>query len=278
MNRLLGCAIGLVLASCAPQGARTDEFSDHVTIDSPHATDASLLGGPDYEWELQSAVGKAPPHVVGHRLLVWISLRHLPKLLTVGTSRENVKYRFAADDTAAPLPVVPIVDEKCRVNDPTCTEAQTVTVPVPDAALRAHVVKGYRVKLTPNDGDPIILSLAPALLAKQLTQVDNLVQGDAANATPRAPPDAPRLGLAVIAANATPFADPPAGVIVVATAPSSPAAAAGIEPGDVLFAINAETVRASGDLARIMAGIAPGSRVSLALARGGAPFTASVQL
>ncbi len=278
MNRLLGLALGLVLASCGSQGTHSDEFSDHVTIDSAHGADASLLGGPDYEWELQSTVGKDAPHEVGHRLLAWIELRHLPSLLTKGAPTESVRYRFASDDTAQPLPVVPIVDAKCRFGDQTCTvTTQTIAVPVPDAALRAHVVTGYRVKLVPNDGDPIVLSLAPALLAKQLTAVDNLVQGDAADATPRAPPDAPRLGLAVIAANAAPYAGPPAGVIVVATAPSSPAAAAGVAPGDVLYAIDARSVRASGDLARIMAGIAPGARVSLALARGGAPFTASVQ-
>jgi PDZ domain len=276
MNRLLACALAAVLASCAPQGPRTDEFSDHVTIDSAHATDASLLG-PNAEWELQSTVGKAAPHAVGHRLLVWIELRSAPRLLTKGVPEENIRYRFANDDTAAPLPVVPIVDAKCRFGDQTCTTTQqTIAVPVPDAALRAHVVKGYRVKVTPNDGDPIILSLAPALLAKQLTEVDTLVQGDAA--IPRAPANAPHLGIGVIAASATPFADPPQGVIVVAIVPSSPAAAAGIEPGDVLHAIGPEPVRASGDLARIMAGIAPGSTVSLALERGGKPFTASVQL
>ncbi len=278
MNRPIGCVLVVLLASCAPHGARTDEFSDHVTLDSAHDTKASLFG-PDYEWELQSTVGKAAPHDVGHRLLVWIELRNLPKLLTKGVAEENTRYRFAADDTAAPLPVVPIGDAKCGFGDQTCTVTrQTIAVPVPDAALRAHVVTGYRVKVTPNDGDAIILSLAPVLLAKQLTEVDNLVQGDAAAAPPRAPANAPHLGLGVIAATATPFAEPSQGVIVVATVPSSPAAAAGIEPGDVLFAIGAEPVRASGDLARIMAGIAPGSTVSLALARRGKPFTVSVQL
>jgi len=275
MRRLLSGAFAALLASCASQGAHTDEFSDHVTIDSAHSFQNALIG-PKYEWELQSTVGKAPPHAVGHRLVVWIDLKEAPRALTAGLPQENARYRFAADDTATPLPVVPIVDAKCSFGDRLCTEArQTVAVPVSDAALRAHVLQGYRVKVTPNSGDDIILSLDPPLLAKQLTEVDTLVQGD--TETPRAPANAPRLGLAVIAATATPFADPPQGVIVVATVPSSPAAAAGIEPGDVLHAIGPEPVRASGDLARIMAGIIPGSRVSLALDRRGKPFAATVQ-
>lgn len=275
MKRLAAGAFAALLACCASQGAHTDEFSDHVTIDSAHGFENALIG-PKYEWELQSTVGKDAPHAVGHRLLVWIDMKRPPKRLTEGQPQEGVRYRLAADDTAAPLPVVPIVDAKCQFGDRNCTETrETIAVPVPDAALRAHVLKGYRVKVIPNSGDDIILSLDPSLLAKQLTQVDTLVQGDAA--TPRAPATAPRLGLAVIAATATPFAGPPQGVIVVATVPSSPAAAAGIEPGDVLHAIGPDPVRASGDLARIMAGIAPGSRVSLALDRGGKPFAATVQ-
>ncbi len=274
MNRLLSGALAALLASCASQGARTDEFSDHVTIDSAHGYDGSLLG-PKYEWELQSMVGKEAPHAVGHRLVVWIFVPRPLKQLTRGMDLENIRYRFAADDTAAQLPVVPIADAKCGPGDRNCTVTrQMLAVPVADAALRAHVLKGYRVKVTPNDGDPVILSLAPNLLAQQLTAVDNLVQG--ASETPRAA-GAPHLGITVIAATATPFADPPQGVIVVATAPSSPASAAGIEPGDVLHAIGAEPVRASADLARIMAGIAPGSTVSLALDRGGKRFAATVQ-
>jgi PDZ domain len=276
MNRLLVPALASLLASCASEGAHTDEFSDHVTIDSAHGYQNALIG-PKYEWELQSTVAKDAPHRVGHRLLVWIYLHEDPlHAIDKKLSTEKVQYRFADDDTAAPLPVVPINESHCSPGNSNCQTQQLIGVPVADAALRAHVLTGYRVKVMPNDGDPVILSLAPPLLEKQLTQVDDRVQGT--DETPRAPPGAPHLGLAVIAASAAPFSGPPQGVIVVATVPSSPAAAAGIEPGDVLHAIGPEPVRASGDLARILAGIAPGSRVSLALDRGGKRFTATVQL
>lgn len=269
-------ALLALVSSCASEGARSDEFSDHVTIDSAHGYEASLFG-PKYEWELQSTVGKDAPHAVGHRLLVWIYPPHPPKALTEGNPVETVRYRFAADDTGTRLPVVPIADARCGFGDNGCAYTrQLVGVPVAGAALRAHVLTGYRVKVSPPDGEPVVLSLAPAVLRQQLTTVDNLVQEQAR--TPRLAPGAPHLGLAVIDASDAPYADPPRGVIVVATEPSSPAAIAGIEPGDVLQAIGAAPVRATGDLARILASLAAGSSVSLALERDGKPFTASVRL
>ena len=280
MNRTVAFAFAALLVSCAPAGTppaeTTDEFSDHVTIDSAHGY-SSILGGPSYEWELQSTVGKEAPHEVGHRLFVWIYYKDsMSGAANTGQEIVPIHYRSAADDTAAQLPVEQIVAGRCGLSDQDCRKHDEIEIDVSDAALRAHVLKGYRIKVSPEDGDAVIVSLAPVLLAKQLTEVDNLVQGQ--EEPPRAPENAPHLGIAVIAATATPFADPTQGVIVIATTPSSPAAAAGIEPGDVLHAIGPEPVRASGDLARIMAEITPGSTVSLALDRGGKRFTAKVQL
>jgi hypothetical protein len=277
--RAAGALAILALAACASPaaapGAHTDEFSDAVMIDSAHLYDGALTG-PKYEWELQSTVGKAASHAVGHRLVVWIYLRGEPKAIAASQATDRIRYRFAADDTAAQLAVVPLDVTSCPKSYVDCAYSEEVAVPLGDAALRAHVLKGYRVKLWPTNGDAVILSLGAALLQKQLTEVDDLVQG--ASATPRAPAGAPRLGLAVIAATATPEAGAPAGVIVIATVAASPAALAGIAPGDVPQAIGPDPVRDSGDMARIMAGLRPGSTVSLALVRDGKRFTADVRL
>jgi serine protease Do len=60
------------------------------------------------------------------------------------------------------------------------------------------------------------------------------------------------------------------GALVAETVPGSPAAAAGLKPGDIIVAFQGEPVQNPHDLTRRVAGTPPGSKVTLRVARGGA--------
>lgn len=68
------------------------------------------------------------------------------------------------------------------------------------------------------------------------------------------------------------------GALVTAPQPDAPAAAAGIESGDVVTAVNGEAVENPGDLARRIASIEPGTEVELSVWRNGASETVPVTL
>jgi serine protease Do len=68
------------------------------------------------------------------------------------------------------------------------------------------------------------------------------------------------------------------GALVDEAQPNSPAANAGIQSGDVITAINAKPVKDSRQLARQIAGLAPGSSVKLDLIRKGETKTLTVAL
>ena len=57
----------------------------------------------------------------------------------------------------------------------------------------------------------------------------------------------------------------PAGVAVGSVVPGGPAAAAGIKPGDVITAVNDTPVQSSAELSEVLAGLAPGQAVPVAL-------------
>ncbi|WP_099865102.1 Do family serine endopeptidase [Pararhizobium haloflavum] len=69
-----------------------------------------------------------------------------------------------------------------------------------------------------------------------------------------------------------------AGALVTMPQEDTPAAAAGIEPGDVVTAVNGESIEDSGALARKIAGLEPGATVELTVWRNGAEETVPVEL
>ena len=264
-------ALAMLLGACVHTGVSSDEFSTATTIDGTYDTINPIVGT-KIVWQIESFVGKAPPHAVEHDLLVRVYTGGpFSKLEDGGEQR----YRFAADDTAAPLRVKKIAAETCGSGNSGCLKHQTLTIALTDEMLREHVLSGYRIKIAPPEGEEKILTLSPAMIRHQLTQVDNLVQGEP---PPPAAPGSPQLGIGVVAATATPYAAAPRGVIVVVATPQSAAAAAGIAPGDVLLAIDAQPIRVTGDIARILSGLVPGRAVTLELERGGKQFSATAQL
>jgi serine protease Do len=68
------------------------------------------------------------------------------------------------------------------------------------------------------------------------------------------------------------------GALVSVPAPGSPAAAAGIERGDVILRIGSEEIKDSRDLARKVANFAPQTTVKIAIERGGKAQTLDVKL
>jgi putative serine protease PepD len=68
------------------------------------------------------------------------------------------------------------------------------------------------------------------------------------------------------------------GVFVTAVEPGSPAAAAGIKPGDLIVALNKTVVTNTDDLATVLAGLKPGATVPIVAVRNGKKLTLSVTL
>jgi serine protease Do len=68
------------------------------------------------------------------------------------------------------------------------------------------------------------------------------------------------------------------GAIIDATTPDTPAAEAGLRPGDVITKVNGETVKDAADLTREIGALKPGDKIELSYMRDGADKTASVTL
>ncbi|MDY6827903.1 MAG: DegQ family serine endoprotease [Pseudomonadota bacterium] len=61
----------------------------------------------------------------------------------------------------------------------------------------------------------------------------------------------------------------PHGALVVSVVPDSPAAAAGLEPGDVIVEVEGQTVNVSGDLPHIIGRLEPGTKAKIEVVRSG---------
>jgi putative serine protease PepD len=70
----------------------------------------------------------------------------------------------------------------------------------------------------------------------------------------------------------------PEGVAVVAVTPGGPAAAAGIQPGDVIVAVNGTETPTAQALGTVLADLAPGQTVTVTIMRGGAQQDRTVTL
>ncbi len=68
------------------------------------------------------------------------------------------------------------------------------------------------------------------------------------------------------------------GALVASVTPDSPAAKAGVQPGDVVRSVNGAAVKTPGDLARDVAGIQPGQTATLDVLRDGADRSVTVKV
>jgi serine protease Do len=70
----------------------------------------------------------------------------------------------------------------------------------------------------------------------------------------------------------------PGGLVVSRVDPKSPAIAAGVQVGDIIYKVNGEPVNTADDAQRSIFGAGVGDTVRLALERKGSPMTASLVL
>ena len=68
------------------------------------------------------------------------------------------------------------------------------------------------------------------------------------------------------------------GAKVIAVTPHSPAAAAGLKPGDVITALNGQSVATSGDAAGVIGALGPGAKLSITFSRGSTTHKVTVTL
>jgi putative serine protease PepD len=66
------------------------------------------------------------------------------------------------------------------------------------------------------------------------------------------------------------LSETPQGITVATVQPSTPAAAAGIEPGDVITKVNGTAVSTTNQLGTLLRSLAPGTKVSITVSRNGA--------
>jgi S1-C subfamily serine protease len=71
---------------------------------------------------------------------------------------------------------------------------------------------------------------------------------------------------------------PTGGAMVAVVIPGSPAASAGLQPGDVITAIDGQPVSAPSDVAQTVDVRRPGERLSLQIQRGPLAYTTSATL
>jgi membrane-associated protease RseP (regulator of RpoE activity) len=71
---------------------------------------------------------------------------------------------------------------------------------------------------------------------------------------------------------------PPASAVIETVALGSPAEAAGLDPGDVVVAVNGKPVSASTDIANTISGVHPGDAVEIQVNRGSTQLTTSLPM
>jgi hypothetical protein len=265
-------ASGALVSSCgapmqrpdAPVTVQSDTFDKAVSVTGPE-TAINWDNGVGVRYRLRSFVTKDQRHDVLHQLYADFAY-----------DRATEHYQSAADDTATSLKLRRITSAGCGRGGPKgdCMKDEAIGIEISDDMLRQRALTGYRVKVTARGGDREILTMTPLMIQKQLSVVDEIIDG----ASPAPAPDRPRLGIAWIAASARPFDGAPRGLIAVAVGAGTPAAAAGIKPGDVLAAIDGQPVRVYADVLKALEGRSRGGAATLALERDRQAFTAIVHL
>ncbi len=155
---LFASFIGLLIATgaaaqSAPGTAQVtvhqDEFSKTITVLGEKAESHQ---GVDCTWLIRSFLTKAP-NTVSQQLVATIEY--------VGFAAH---YRWAADDAAQPLKVTIIKGPGGLSSDQT----EIIGIALDNKTLVARQSTGYRIKLTPKVGQPVILTLTPEMIRVQI--------------------------------------------------------------------------------------------------------------
>lgn len=241
----------------------TDEFSSTIDVVGPRMVDNPLFGIND-NFRLVTHIDKRT-HAVSH--VIEVEIDH---------QGDFFNFRFAADDTSAALPLVPVKRQRNVFGQ---NRTELVNIIVPDAALRAHAATGYRVRMSARDGTYYDIAITSAMIAAQFDAVQRIRSAPAgspeaaaavANAT--TPSGKPLLGIA-------PFDLPfGAGVQVNRVDPNTPAEAAGFQVGDLLKKYNGVAVTGADQFRGLIEKTQPGVVVPIEITRHGQAMTLSAQM
>jgi len=253
----VGSALSILAACAAPAerpGAQatisTDEFSKDIAIEGPLMGENPLIGIGKFYY-LMTFVDKRS---FTYRHFIAVTLDYAGNL---------VDFRYAADDTAQNLALIPIK----RVRAPACTvmcnKTEVFQIGVPDTTLHAHAGSGYRVRVSSLDGEYTTLDVTPAMIAAQYAALDQVLatlptidlpvpEFTAAApviaphpAAPETKPDglAPGIGLQMMPGSTSQLTHGDLkGVVVLGVMPQSPAEVAGLRAGDLIVTFDGHAV------------------------------------
>ena len=152
-------------------------------------------------------------------------------------------------------------------------------VPTPRESWIRRTIRWFRERLRsiPRPGRRRVrLALLATFLILLCATAAYAVISDSSSSTKRAGPVAGARGeawLGVELANA-----PVRGALVSSVVPGSPAAAAGIRPGDLITQLDTEPIVAPAVFVSALSGLQPGDRVDIQVQRGFSQYTARVKL
>lgn len=283
-SALVGGLAVLALAACTPPAERpdaqatitTDEFSRTIDIEGPLMAE-NPFGGIAKFYDLITRVDKAT-HTYSHILSVWVSYDNDP-----------FNFQFANDDRAQALPLY----RTSRAKRPcsSCDREETFDIALTDAALRSHAESGYRIRVSSLAGDHIILTISPAMIAKQFAGLDEYLRTVAAPVPGAATilSVVPAISPAPEAAHETRREPRHLGIeyqqtikvgeiAVVYVEPGSPADEAGLQADDILLRYDGHPISDESDVQELVDDTEPGNTVEIEVRRGRERLTLTAQM
>jgi len=269
----------LMLAACASPAERpdaqaritTDEFDPTIDIQGLLMVENPLFGIKEF-YNLVTRVDKKT-HAYNHVIETKVSYMADP-----------INFQFAADDTAQELKLIRVARTSSRSCDD-CYRDELFNIVVPDESLRAHAATGYRVKISSRLNQAIVLTITPQMISAQYTALNRVITPQATtSATPQpgangasalpasSPPQKRALGISYFKVIFT------GDVIVSDVKPGSPAAAAGLQPQDVLVSYNGRPITTEDDVREAVDSTQPGTVVTIEIKRKRQPLTVSAQM
>jgi hypothetical protein len=189
---------------------------------------------------------------------------------------QKATYETSSGPHEAAATLVRAESANCAIE---CTYTEHLRFPVDEALLR-DIAAGYtpgkptlwRFKLITRFGSPYQGELSNAEIAGLLAKVDGYSAAPALAAAPRPivveTPHPMEFGVSGIAVQASPDMPKRSGVLVAGVEQGSPAQKSGVITGDIIYGLDAHTIKAPSDLQTAAAGIVSGSGSILRLFRG----------
>jgi putative serine protease PepD len=224
--------------------------------------------------------GTKSAHVLG------MDTSHDIALLKIDGASNLPTVTFSSTAPQVGDPVVTVGNALALNGSPTVTtgivSALDRTIPTDSGSL-AHLIQTDAAINPGNSGGPLLNSSA------QVIGMNTAIAGDAQNIGFAIPVSQiqPRLGALAKGQNApasspgylgVSVADASPGARITAVVSSSPAAQAGLQDGDVILAVDGNSISGASDLVSAVQSHQPGDRVTLQISRNGSTVTSTVTL